>query len=107
MEIENSDVKQFIEVTKKEIDKKILFSKSGTFDACHFAENEAKLMGMEIGRMCCDYPIVCAFGVSYIAKWTNIQPKEWKRISALIVPEDKEAGFRDGGAYLLTFKDKE
>lgn len=85
--------------TGRQIQFALWFEPAGTFGAINDARQWLKNEGYEIGSMQGDAPIGFAKGVSYIAKWRNISPNEWKYLDGVLISED----FREGGVKILFF----
>jgi len=94
---------QFLEATKKDIIDHYTFEGEGednAFGAVRKAEEKAKELGLTLGRMCIDEPIALAFGKDYVAKWWNIEMKDWPKIDGLLISEC----FRRENVTLYLFK---
>jgi hypothetical protein len=77
-----------------------VFPACGTFGAIDKAREAATAEGYEIGSMCRDEPIALAKGVSYIAKWKNIERSDWGRIEGILLSND----MREGAVAMVIFE---
>ena len=87
----------------REVFEQKTFSACGSFGAFNKAEEYLEDLGFTTGLLCDNEPVGFApkAKFSIIAKWKNIDPKDWDKLSGIMVSDD----FREGDVTIVRFKE--
>jgi len=96
--IEAKSIASFAKKNIKDVIK--LTSAGSTFSINAAIESKVKELGYNIGSMCKDMPRALSSSAEYIAKWYNIDVREYSRLDGITMCKDNRNGTE---AYIVIF----